>query len=196
MAPIDLPDQAELLERLFESCLDRDRLASERAWHDLVKLIYPDVSRLARAYTRNFAITSCTADDVMNDALCSLYANLKSITNPKGLVAWLNAVMRNRCIDLSRRHSHKRETVGFEPWLERAYDGTDPGVNRMALTAAINSIALERREVLYMHYWLDMSVEDIANKLKRPESTIKSRLKRGRDELRNCDELRALARFV
>ena len=48
--------------------------------------------------------------------------------------------------------------------------------------AGLRSIALELQIVLELHYWEQCSVAEIAAALELPEGTVKSRLRRGREQ--------------
>jgi RNA polymerase sigma-70 factor (ECF subfamily) len=54
------------------------------------------------------------------------------------------------------------------------------------LLAALRSIALELQVVLELHYWEQCSVAEIAAALEIPAGTVKSRLRRGREQLREA----------
>ncbi|MBZ5712433.1 RNA polymerase sigma factor [Nannocystis pusilla] len=56
------------------------------------------------------------------------------------------------------------------------------------LLAALRSIALELQVVLELHYWEQCPVAEIAAALEIPPGTVKSRLRRGREQLREAIE--------
>ena len=54
--------------------------------------------------------------------------------------------------------------------------------------AGLREIPLELQVVLELHYWEQCSVAEIARALELPEGTVKSRLRRGREQLRSAVE--------
>lgn len=64
-------------------------------------------------------------------------------------------------------------------------DPTVPGLapDRVAVIAAIAKLPDGQREVIALHYFADMRIEDIAGCLRAPVGTVKSRLSRGREAL-------------
>lgn len=54
--------------------------------------------------------------------------------------------------------------------------------------AGLREVPLELQVVLELHYWEDCSVAEIATALEIPEGTVKSRLRRGREQLRAAVE--------
>jgi RNA polymerase sigma-70 factor (ECF subfamily) len=55
-----------------------------------------------------------------------------------------------------------------------------------ALRTAVDALPDRLRPVIVLHYYEDFAVEDIARILGIPQGTVKSRLSRGRDELRRA----------
>lgn len=74
--------------------------------------------------------------------------------------------------------------------------GLDPSVagilvereEQRLLLAGLRSIALELQVVLELHYWEQCTVAEIAAALDIPPGTVKSRLRRGREQLREVIE--------
>jgi RNA polymerase sigma factor (sigma-70 family) len=54
--------------------------------------------------------------------------------------------------------------------------------------AALREVPLELQVVLELHYWEQCSVAEMATALEIPEGTVKSRLRRGREQLRAAVE--------
>jgi len=59
-------------------------------------------------------------------------------------------------------------------------DGSD---DRLALVTAMRRLPMEQREAPALHYFADMSVAAIADRIEVPVGTVKARLSRGRDSL-------------
>jgi RNA polymerase sigma-70 factor (ECF subfamily) len=64
-------------------------------------------------------------------------------------------------------------------------DPTVPGLapDRVAVIAVIAKLPDGQREVIALHYFADMTVDDIATSLEVPAGTVKSRLSRAREAL-------------
>ena len=99
---------------------------------------------------------------------------------------WLRAKKRRPTVSLT--------TVNDED-EESQLDLPDPGMNpeelllaaedRAVLTKAMNELPVEYREILTLRAINDMSYTEIAEVLKLREGTVKSRLSRARNALRN-----------
>jgi RNA polymerase sigma-70 factor (ECF subfamily) len=61
----------------------------------------------------------------------------------------------------------------------------DAGAQRRALAAALGELRPQDREILLLHAWAELSDNEIAAALSLPTGTVKSRLHRTRERLRN-----------
>ena len=96
--------------------------------------------------------------------------------------AWLTRVAVNLCRDEQRsrwfRHVDRRITPEELPLQADAHD-TDSD-----LLDSVHRLPAWEREVSVMHYWNDMSPEDIAKLLNIDRATVFRRLARGRKRLK------------
>ena len=96
--------------------------------------------------------------------------------------AWLTRVAVNLCRDEQRsrwfRHEDRRITPEDLPLQADAPD-TDSD-----LLDSVHRLPAREREVIVMHYWNDMSPEDIAKLLNIDRATVFRRLARGRKRLK------------
>ena len=96
--------------------------------------------------------------------------------------AWLTRVAVNLCRDEQRsrwfRHVDRRITPEELPLQADAPD-TDSD-----LLDSVHRLPAREREVIVMHYWNDMSPEDIAKLLNIDRATVFRRLARGRKQLK------------
>lgn len=78
--------------------------------------------------------------------------------------------------------------TGVDPVLapeDVTLDRLDARTQRAALAAALAQLRREECEVLLLHAWVDLSDAEIAESLSLPVGTVKSRLSRAREHLRN-----------
>ena len=68
---------------------------------------------------------------------------------------------------------------------EAAIDRVDAEVRRRELAEALAALRPDEREILLLHAWADLTDSEIAAALGLPPGTVKSRLSRARERLRN-----------
>lgn len=96
------------------------------------------------------------------------------------------------------RHFREAGRAHFDPASDSVI-AADPSLSRVVeeqaqlrlFLLALRRIPLDLQVVLELHHWEDCSVTEIATVLEIPSGTVKSRLRRGREQLREAIELLA-----
>jgi RNA polymerase sigma-70 factor (ECF subfamily) len=172
--------------QLVERCLT----GAEAAWEDLVKI------HTRRVYGICFRFTGSDhrAQDLTQEVFLRVFRSLRSFRAGEGsFTVWLGRVTRNLLIDYYRRTKSERVTDSIEDQLPRLEEktatlGRTEGMlaGREAselLQAALQKLSPELRETVILRDLEELEYKEIAQVLKVPEGTVKSRLNRGRAEL-------------
>lgn len=111
------------------------------------------------------------------------FAKLGDLEDGRRFGAWLAQIVTRRAIDVLRAEQRMMpldpESAAGVEWVERAEEGGD-------IQQAIAGLSLERRTVVVLRYWLDLTPPEIAETLELPVGTVNSRLARGLADLRAC----------
>src|SRR6185295_5695315 len=179
----------DLDHSLVERCLSGDATG----WEELVRLHTRRVYGLCYRFTGSDA----EAQDLTQDIFLRVFRSLKSYRSAEGsFVTWLTRLSRNLLIDHYRRTRQERLTDPIEDQLatlEQRARGTSTAVPADRLLAgreagevlqgALAKLSPELRETVILRDLQEMEYREIAQVLKNPEGTVKSRLNRGRAEL-------------
>ncbi len=147
----------------------------ERAVEDLYAQLWPLARRAALAVTADHHL----ADEVAQDAFETMLRRLGEFRGESALSIWLVRVVVNRARNVLR--SEGRSIPMADP-PERIADAAEAGDPE--LLTAVRDLPPDRREVVALRFWLDMSPPEIAAAFEIPVGTIHSRLSRGLAELR------------
>ena len=150
----------------------------EGPWNDpggLARRHAPAVYRLAYARTGSRA----DAEDGMQEVFLRLVKAGPDFDSEEHAKAWLLRVASNCANDLFRLPWRRRE----EPLDENLSAPERP--EEGSVTQAVLSLPARYRIPIHLYYYEGYSVAEIANILGRSEGTVKSRLFRARDLLRN-----------
>ncbi len=151
-----------------------------------------------RRFCNNYLGDDVLAEDVAQETFAKLTAGGEL---PTGAVRpWLYKVARNHCLDILRRHqrspTHNRPLkTGFDA----ARDSTGPATRaareerRELIRQIIENMPEDYRDVLMLKHFEGLSREEMAEVLGVTDATVKGRLVRASDFLR--DELAKLTRF-
>src|SRR5262249_48491259 len=129
------------------------------------------------------------AEDVVQEVFLQLWRDAASYEQNRGNVStWIVAIARSRAIDKlrSRRSRRIMDPVGENDetgdLTERLPDPTiraDDLDNQLLVRKAFGSLALDQRVAIEMAYYEGMSQSEIAEALREPLGTIKTRIRSG-----------------
>ncbi|WP_312701771.1 sigma-70 family RNA polymerase sigma factor [Sedimentibacter sp.] len=124
------------------------------------------------------------AEDVVQEALIRVFQKLNTFKENSGLYTWIYTIALNLCRDRLRR---KKELLVLEDeWVgsDDVESHVEKNIDRELLRKELFEINPLYREVLVLFYFDDFSVKEISEMLEEKEGTIKSRLSRGRNILK------------
>jgi len=133
------------------------------------------------------------AEDVAQDALLLAFKALPSIEDPAKFAAWLSAITRHRAFRFGKRESaHKEGRVDLDEFLIEqvealAHPLVHDGDEELGL--ALENLPADYALVLRLRFFDEMPLKRIAAFLGVPVSTIKWRVHRGKQLLREQIEL-------
>jgi RNA polymerase sigma-70 factor (ECF subfamily) len=172
---------------LVSRCLRGD----EPAWEELVRL------HTRRVYGLCFRFTGSgsEAQDLTQEVFLRVFRTLKTFRSMEGSFAtWLARVTRNLLIDHYRRTRQERVTDSIEeqlPMIEEAGGAASVRPDHALagreaseiLQATLQKLSPDLREAVILRDLQEMEYREIAEVLRIPEGTVKSRINRGRAEL-------------
>lgn len=123
------------------------------------------------------------AEDAVQDALVTAWGGLARLRDSSALRLWFLAIVANRCRD-ARRARWWSVLKGIEP-VRAHQPGVDDGGASLDLRRALGSLGIDQRMVIVLHYYFDLSLEDVATVAGLRLGTVKSRLHRGLRQLRS-----------
>jgi RNA polymerase sigma-70 factor (ECF subfamily) len=144
---------------------------------------WPELIDALRRFVRRRVADPHTAEDLVQDTLAKLAAQLRTKAPAGPLHAWVLRVARNAIVD-----HYRRRDGGDEPAGEPAAD--DPDAQRLerqgllaSFRAFVHALPPEQREALLLTEYEGHTQQALAERLGVPLSTVKSRVQRGRKKL-------------
>lgn len=116
--------------------------------------------------------------DAVQEAILIAYRKLHSLRDERFFKTWLCRILINVCCKMARE---RKKVVSFEEYMapEQAAETSRPD-----LYEAIMALPADLRLVVVLRYIEGFKTAEIADMLKIPEGTVKSRLSRARSELK------------
>jgi RNA polymerase sigma-70 factor (ECF subfamily) len=185
--PLPPPMPAHELAGLVERAREGDVAAFER----LITSYQPKI------YTFAFAFTGSPdhAQDLAQDALVKVYKSLASFRFQSAFSTWLYSIVKNTYLDAVKSRAG-RERALEEPLTDRdvaelheaatAEERLLAKESRRTILRALRQVPVAYRTVVALADVQGLGYEEIAGALGVPVGTVKSRLKRGRDALKDA----------
>ena len=161
------------------------RGGDDAAWAELVRLHQGAVFRLAYLHLGD----SAEAEDAAQECFIRAYRSLGRFDTSRPLRPWLLRIVTNLAINRRRsagrywaalqRSAQRETTVVGEP---QTYD--EKIAESRQLWQAVKVLPVKMRTILYLRYFLELSLDETAQTLKLPEGTVKSQTHRALEKLR------------
>jgi RNA polymerase sigma-70 factor (ECF subfamily) len=169
------------------------RTGDRAAFKELVDLYKDKLHRLAYRMLHN----RHDSEDVVQETFMRVYMNLNHYDENQKFSTWIFRIGKNLCIDLLRKKKvdHSLD-AGLGDEQDRAYyeklssEDASPE-SRLLLSEmqeqmrkVIDKLSDKYKAIVTLYYLHELSLQEISDTLGMPVTTVKSRLHRGREQLR------------
>jgi len=172
--------------------IDSARKGDQDAFAELVRLYEKKVFALTARMCKNPE----DAAEAAQEAFLAAWQGLPNFRGDAAFSTWLYRLASNACIDLLRREGRHQSAAGpsfndEETGLEVTDTAPTPAETlerkelRQQIELGLQSLSTEHRQVLILREIHQLSYDEISRILKLDTGTVKSRISRGRRQLRN-----------
>jgi len=186
----------EQLETLSdEKLIDKCRVGDRTAFDVLIKRYERPIYHLAYRLAGNYD----DAHDIAAETFLRIYRAIGTFQCAITLPAWINRIVANVFYD-TRRHAHRHPAVSLDALVEKTGDAhlataevkamvtpeayAEENERRAILSDAISELPDYQRAMVTLFHSDGRTYEEIADIMKVPVGTVKSRLNRARLALR------------
>lgn len=132
------------------------------------------------------------AEDLYQEVLISAYSSFPSFEDERKVKSWLYKIAINKCRDFWRKEKKSKKF-----WSETVYTYVqDTSISlppdeelmhqceKEEMMDTLDQLPSMYREPLYLFYYHNQTLVEISNVTKTPLSTVKTRMKRGKEQLK------------
>ena len=184
-----------MVVRSLEDARDRDLVRrviakDEEAFRSLFRRYAPMAKALALRIVRQTFV----AEEIVQEAFLALWRNPGAFREDRGSFrAWMLSTVHHRAVDAVRREEawrrrsreHDPDALVAEDVGATVVEELDHAAMRREIRAALDQLPAEQRQVLEMMYFEAKTQSMIAEELKLPLGTVKSRTLLGMRRLRD-----------
>lgn len=156
---------------------DRAVAGDEAAYAELVGPLVEPALRLAYSMLGDRS----EAEDATQEALTSAWRKLGQLRPGMPVRPWFFAIVANRCRNMRRTRWFRLVRL---PDVFQPVASAEPPVENLDLERAMARLPLKDRQALFLHFYLDLPVEEVAVALGTSTSAAKARIYRACHRLR------------
>jgi RNA polymerase sigma-70 factor, ECF subfamily len=157
-------------------------------------MLYDTTNRLIYSLILRVLGDVSSAEEVLVDVYTQVWRQAASYDANRGApLAWMATIARSRAIDRLRsgwqdqRRKEPLDVLGDAPANAASPEETTAAAERQRFVReALNLLTPEQREVIELAYYSGLSHSEIAEKLKQPLGTVKTRTRLGMMKLREA----------
>lgn len=168
-----------------EVILKKIRAGEASGMEALMDRYIPYVSAVVWNILRG-SMTPEDGEEVVSDVFVAAWSQAEDL-RPGHVKGWLGAVARNKAKNKLRELG---KTLPLEdgvldlPGTEFPGDGLEREEEQRLVRRAVNALSPQDREIFLRHYYYAQSVKEVSAAMDLNESTVKTRLRRGRLKLK------------
>lgn len=180
-----MDNNIENLSTLLEKIKNNDSQAFEEFYNQTQKMVYSHAYKILNSHD--------DAWDVVQNVFLKFYMKKDTISDNNKILSWLLTTTKNEC--LLKFREKNLETNYLEFYFNHeisVLENSNPVENDFdkefdiqQIKTLVNQLTDNHKEIITMYYFQNMKLKDISEALDIPESTVKSRFKKSKDELRN-----------
>lgn len=153
----------------------RARRGDAEAFIALIEECKMTLRRVALGYLKNEEDVA----DAIQDTILDAYEHIGSLKKEEYFKTWLVRILINRCTKRYRMNQHK---AYLEDYTEKAQ--CDEGKTDVEFREMLSILPDDSRIIFQLYYGEQFTIREIAEVLEMNENTIKSKLHRGKEQLR------------
>lgn len=176
--------------------IQRSLTGDENAFAQLVKKYQKQVHALAWRKVGDFH----TAEEITQDTFLRVYKNLSTLKDPNRFTGWLYRIAARQCHAWLRKKRMQTQSledtdleliegVTYSQYVAEEQAKAATEAQRGIVQRLLARLQESERTVVTLHYFGEMTCEEISRFLGVSASTVKSRLRRARNRLKKAEPM-------
>lgn len=164
----------------MEELVEKAKKKDDEAFNELIMKMEKEMYLIARTRLKN-------EDDIadsIQETILSCYKNLRKLKDNLSFKSWLIKILINECNNIYRKKARKNISLDDDDNKIDNYIKTEDEQN-IGFEILIKDLDAEEQLILTLYYYSKYTTKEISKILKRNENTIKSKIIRARNKLRN-----------
>ena len=164
----------------MEELVERAQKNDEQAFNELILRVQKEMYLIAKSKLKDEEDIA----DAIQETILACYKNLKKLRDNKLFKTWLIRILINECNDIHRKR--KMNPISYdENECENYIKSEEETFENMGFDVLIRDLKEDEKMILTLYYCSGYSTKDIGKILKMKESTVRSKMFRAKEKLKN-----------
>lgn len=164
----------------MEELVKKAKKNDENAFNELILLTQKEMYLIAKTKLKD----EDDIADAIQETILSCYKNLRKLRDNKLFKTWLIKILINECNKIYKKR--KKQNVSYEEKeVENYFVLEDDSFDNISFDILIRNLNEEEKLILTLYYYSGYSTKEISKIIKINESTIRSKIARAKNKLRN-----------
>lgn len=165
---------------IVSNLVKKAKNGSADAFGELYGLYAVDLYRFAY-----YSVGSVSAaEDCVSEAVCLAFENLPNLKKDEAFKSWMFKILHNCCKNAQKIKYLQKGNVELSQVKNLASDEKDQSES-LSLMNAFKKLSEEEREIMILYYSQGYNSKEIGEILGLRDSTVRSKIRRATDKLRN-----------
>ena len=166
----------------MEYLINESKNGNKEAFTELILKIKEDLYRIAKMRLSD----DYDIDDAVQETMIAAFNSIKKLKDNKYFKTWIIKILINKCNKIySKNKKQNKINTTYDLPNSVATETISIIENKFDFYSLIKILNYEERIAMVLYYVYDYKIKDISEILKTNENTIKARLARGRDKIKN-----------
>lgn len=162
----------------MEELVERAKEKDEVAFAKLIKNIEKELYVVAKARLNDKE----DIGDAMQETIFKGYRNINKLKNNYSFKPWIIKILINECNHIYKKKEH---TISYDDKEMEKYIANVENNEDLEFDLLIKDLNYEEKTILTMYYCSKYTTKEIGQILNKKENTIKSKISRSKEKLRN-----------
>lgn len=159
---------------------------------DGIDIIYEAMAKVMFVIAKGITNDNFLAEDVVQDSLLKIVQNANSYKKNSNAYAWICKITKNTALNTVKTMNNN-PTIDIDEFASISDDSdlTNKTHTQLLVEQLMDSITPPIvREMVYMKYFLDMSVREIAKEIKKSKSYVSKEIQKAETKMKNLINLK------
>lgn len=162
----------------MEELVEKAKKNDKEAFSELIVAVEKELYLIAKTKLNN----DDDIGDAIQETIYKSYKNIKKLKDDSLFKTWLVKILINECNNIYRKKS--KYTISYEEKEMENYISANEDSNDLEFEVLIKNLDTEEKLILTLYYCSKYTVKEISKIMKIKENTVKSKMVRAREKIK------------